>query len=72
MTAYIRILLCLAAAVATVFVAILLVKLVVALAIVAALVFCAIYLYHFARAIARRVCAPRPITMIGRAADPPN
>jgi hypothetical protein len=71
MTAYVRILLYLAAAVAAIFVALLLVKLIVFLAIAAAIVLGAIYLYHFIRAFARRLGTPRVVPMIGTS-EPQN
>jgi hypothetical protein len=59
MAALVRTILYLAAAVAAVIVAVLIIKLVVVLAIVAAVVLTAVYLYHFAHALYRRLAAPR-------------
>jgi hypothetical protein len=59
MAALARIILYLAVAVAAVIAAVLIVKLVIVLAIVAAVVLTAVYLYHFAHAMVRRLAAPR-------------
>jgi hypothetical protein len=72
MTAYLRILLFLGAAVVAVFIAILLVKMIVALALLAAVVLAGIYLYHFFRALFRRMNPPAPIAMLGAPVDPAN
>jgi hypothetical protein len=72
MTAYLRILLFLVVAVVAIFVAILLVKMIVALAIVAAFVLAAIYVYHFVRALFRRMNPPAPVAMLGAPSDTTN
>lgn len=65
MSAYVRIFLFLAAAIAAILVAVLVVKLVIAVAVLAAIVLVAVYLYHFVRALYRRICAPREKVMLG-------
>jgi hypothetical protein len=66
MSAFVRIFLFLAAAIAAIVVAALIVKLVIALAVLAAIVLVAVYLYHFVAALYRRMCAPREKVMLGR------
>jgi len=66
MSAYVRIVLFLAAAFAAILVALLIVKLVIALAVFAAIVALAVYVYHFIRALYRRMCAPREPVMLER------
>jgi len=72
MSAYVRIFLFLAAALAAVIVAVFLVKLIIVFAFVAAVIFAAIYLYHFACALYRRMNAPREPAMLSGTAQRPN
>ncbi len=72
MSTYFRILLFLVVAVVAVFVAILLVKVMLALAVLAALVLAAVYIYHFFRALFRRIDAPAPVAMLGAPSDTAN